>query len=600
MQDFSIYSTELIFYKMQAFQLVTILLCNICLCKRTTAIGTHTIDEAAEFPARATCPDTWFVPSHSGECQCGHTFHGVVSCNEDTKEVRVLDCFCMTFDTSRNKTVVGECLYNCLNTSKSNSNKGCIYHPVPRDLAKDGNNNSVCGYLHRTGTLCGECVDNYFQPAYSYAYHCIYCDRSQWLIYLAVAYVPLTMFIVFILVFRVSVVSPKLYGMVSLLQTLALPLNIRALQEYPRHNMYFHKTLKLLIAALSIWNLDFFRSLLPNICLRISPLENLALDYLIAVYPMIVTVVAFMIVQLYYCGFHPIFFICRPFQRVFANFRQGWNLQTTLIDAFITFFILSTTKIFHVSVGILLSVQLHDAEGNSLGYYWYENPTFKVFDSEHRPYAILAMTALTFLIVLPIALLVCYQFSFSQVCLSKTRIKRQILEDFMHSFNKYYKDGSEGTWDCRWFAAFHILNRLGFYLLLFSNVTGMYYFLAQLYSLLCSVIVLLVEPYKNEFSFYNCFEPCVYLFLTLILVGVTGINYSIVASRVYNTPLFVITGLSIFVPVIYLFVLTIWWIYKNTCVHFKLSQQSMNVTSTLPDRLVHSGNYNKSITHTYS
>ena len=68
---------------MQALQLLAILLCSISLCKRATAIGTHTIDEAAEFPAGATCPDTWFVPSDSRECQCGHTFHGVVSCDEN-------------------------------------------------------------------------------------------------------------------------------------------------------------------------------------------------------------------------------------------------------------------------------------------------------------------------------------------------------------------------------------------------------------------------------------------------------------------------------------------------------------------------------------
>ena len=68
---------------MEALQLLAILLCSISLCKRTTGIGTHTTDEAAEFPARATCPDTWFVPTNSGECQCGHTFHGVVSCDED-------------------------------------------------------------------------------------------------------------------------------------------------------------------------------------------------------------------------------------------------------------------------------------------------------------------------------------------------------------------------------------------------------------------------------------------------------------------------------------------------------------------------------------
>ena len=82
------------------------------------------------------CPDTWFVPRGlNGECECGYSFDGVVSCDEGTKEsqsVRLL---------TSNKTVVGECLFNCLNVSKSYYNY--MYHPVPRDLV-GGDNNSVC------------------------------------------------------------------------------------------------------------------------------------------------------------------------------------------------------------------------------------------------------------------------------------------------------------------------------------------------------------------------------------------------------------------------------------------------------------------------
>ena len=79
-------------------------------------------------------------------------------------------------------------------------------------------------------------------------------------------------------------------------------------------------------------------------CLCINSLQLLALDYLIAVYPMIVTVVAFFILQLHYHGFGPVLLICRPFQRMFARFRQGWNLHTSLIDAFITFLYLIHNK----------------------------------------------------------------------------------------------------------------------------------------------------------------------------------------------------------------------------------------------------------------
>ena len=57
----------------------------------------------------------------------------------------------------------------------------------------------MCGYLHRKGTLCGQCVHNYYRAAYSYTFHCIiYCEESQWLLYIVVAYVPLTFFIIFI------------------------------------------------------------------------------------------------------------------------------------------------------------------------------------------------------------------------------------------------------------------------------------------------------------------------------------------------------------------------------------------------------------------
>ena len=103
----------------------------------------------------------------------------------------------------------------------------------------------------------------------------------------------------FILVFRVSVVSPKLYGTISLLQTLASPLNVHVVQEAATHVGSVYLLAEVFLAAMNIWNLDFFRNVIPDkICLCINSLQLLALDYLIAVYPMIVTVAAFFILQL--------------------------------------------------------------------------------------------------------------------------------------------------------------------------------------------------------------------------------------------------------------------------------------------------------------
>ena len=42
-----------------------------------------------------TCSGLWFV-SKNGQCRCGASIHDVVQCNEDTKSVMILDCYCMT------------------------------------------------------------------------------------------------------------------------------------------------------------------------------------------------------------------------------------------------------------------------------------------------------------------------------------------------------------------------------------------------------------------------------------------------------------------------------------------------------------------------
>ena len=565
------------------WSLVAVLL---ALCGGASLRDPSPLEGGGHLPAGGVvCPDTWFVPSGpNGSCQCGHTFNGKVSCDEDTKEVRVLDCFCMTFDSTYNRTVLGECLFNCINVSKSYYD--FIYHPVPRNLGRGDDNNSVCGYLNRQGRLCGECVDSHYLAAYSYTFDCIPCSKSQWLEYIVVAYAPLSVFIIFILVFRVNVVSPKLYGVISMLQTLASPLNIRVMEQAAKHDIVY-KLVEAFLAMLSIWNLDFFRNIIQGVCLELNSLQILALDYLIAIYPMIVTVIAFLVLELHNRGFGPVLFVCRPFHRAFANFRRGWNLHTSLIDAFITFFVLSTTKLLHVSVSLLLSVTLHDAEANTFHHYWLEDASIQFFGPLHRPYAILALCVITSLIVLPVSLLVGYQFSCCQTCLRKTRLKGRVLEDFMHSFNQYYKDGSGGTRDCRWFAAFYILTRLGIYLLLFFPLSAIFYNLALVYVLVCAIVVLLIEPYRDQYQFHNHLEPCVFLSLAFIMAGVSGVNIGNLESRDYVPGMFMFTALVAMVPMVYLSIVTVRWVLQRNPCGFRVARRTED--PDLPHRLLHSG-----------
>ena len=105
--------------------------------------GEKNIPEQVTHQLTRHCSDLWFTP-RNGTCHCGSTLDGIVTCNEQTKEVMVLDCYCMTTD-STNQTVVGACLYNSLNlTHNTVEYQDHIYHQTPSDCRT---------HLHRNGTF---------------------------------------------------------------------------------------------------------------------------------------------------------------------------------------------------------------------------------------------------------------------------------------------------------------------------------------------------------------------------------------------------------------------------------------------------------------
>ena len=236
-----------------------------------------------------------------------------------------------------------------------------IYHHMPRDIASA--NNSVCGYLHRTGTLCGQCLDGYYPAVYSYNFDCVHCSdkhlKTNWGIYVAFAYLPLTIFIIFLFLFRVSVVSPKLNAVIFITQTVVSPLNAHIVLMAAIHNPLVNVIAKVLLTIFGIWNFEFFRDLLPGICLNINTLEVLALDYLVAVYSMLLMVIAYSLVELHGHGFRLVLYMWRPFHYFFARFRREWDLRTSIIDA----------KLFSVSFHLLMPTELFTAYGDSLGLY---------------------------------------------------------------------------------------------------------------------------------------------------------------------------------------------------------------------------------------
>ena len=153
---------------------------------------------------------TWFHPSVDGHnCSCGPTLGTVVVCNNETREVGVLDSYCLTSSGEGNNTsvVVGRCLAAVYHGETLLSPVG-IYAKVLPNISDQ--EKQTCGYLNRQGQLCGKCKYGHFVSAYSYDLKCHNVTSTLWIgivKYLCIAYLPLTVFLCVVIVFRISVTS---------------------------------------------------------------------------------------------------------------------------------------------------------------------------------------------------------------------------------------------------------------------------------------------------------------------------------------------------------------------------------------------------------
>ena len=154
---------------------------------------------------------SWFTNNRT--CECGNDLDGVVRCNSTLREVAILDCYCMTLDEDSGSVVAGACFYNCENQPKGTS-QDIVYHRLPSNVSRL--NKAMCGSLNRRGRLCGQCKDGYLPPVYSYDLTCRKCSPASyhWVIYILVAFVPLTVFLLIVLWFRISATSARLNAFV--------------------------------------------------------------------------------------------------------------------------------------------------------------------------------------------------------------------------------------------------------------------------------------------------------------------------------------------------------------------------------------------------
>ena len=460
----------------------------------------------------------------------------------------------MTYNIEREETELGKCPVGC-------RAKYTFYTELPKTTANLTEH--TCGKDNRASTLCGKCKPGYSPLVYSYDMYCMNCTGMtySWIKYIAAAYIPLTFFFLFVVIFRFNGSNPWMRAFITICQGLASPIAIRTFLAAAKGQM--STTVRILGLMYGIFNLDFFRTVLPPICLDITPLQALALDYAIAFYPLLLVLITYILIKLYSHDVRIIVWLWKPFHKCFGSIKNTWDFEGSVLKAFATFFILSYLKLLNVSFDFLLYTEVYTLKNSSLSYSTryalYYDASIEYFGKEHLPYAGLALFVMTFVILLPVAFLIIYPMRCFQRCLNSCHIQRQSLDIWVNCYQGYYKDGTNGTRDCRCFSVVTFL--LQFILFIFYMLSRTNYCLSMgaVFLLSVAAVQVWVQPYKENFR--GCIVTDVFLmfnYASLMIMAPAADEASIKAADFTNFS-YTMCGVLAAVPVVYITGLGIRW-----------------------------------------
>ena len=239
-----------------------------------------------------------------------------------------------------------------------------------------------------------------------------------------------------------------------------------------------------------------------------------------------------------------------------------------MIDTYASFFQLSFLKVVGISCDLLIPITNYKIKHGRFtwSYILYYDGSVEFLSHEHLQYAIPAFIILLVFCILPTLLLLLYPFRWFQVVLSSLRLRSQMLQAVMDSFQGYYKDGTEeGTRDCRWFSTLPLL--VCYTLILIHNATqdGTLYPIGSAVIAFVIILTVAIQPYKKTYAGYQNIE--------IIFWGFISGFYSLIAAQnaskfenVRNTAtstmiLIYITGL---IPLVYISCVTVYWIVTHS------------------------------------
>ena len=472
-------------------------------------------------------------------------------------------------NTSKNDQLkVSQCSYCSLNPDLNYTN----YVTLPSK--KEDLEAFFCDGLNRKGILCGQCKEGYGPAVNSDQYKCVKCSTEEthysWILYILSEYLPITLALLMVIIFNISVTSGPANSFVFFAQVISTTFGVDAdgLLHY-RSITSTAKVLKQMYTSIyGVWNLDFFLSFdwwLYCLGPRVTALHILALNYLKAAYPLLVLIIAAKLISMYDRSNRVVVCIFKPFHRLFARCFGWLNIKRSIMDAFATFLVLSYVK-FTVTCAILLYPNpLYTETGDIAQYVSYRDGSYSYISLRYSPYLISSLVVLILICVLMPTILFLYSIKPFYSCLEKFNftclLPGEKTQHFLNSFHHCYKDGTDGRHDRRYFASLYFFLRLT---IIFSYSYALdwtqQYVMQQVLCTVALVLISTFQPYKKKL--YNIIDTVMFGILATINVLTLYNRYLDIADLGLSATCFYIQIFLIFLPSVYIAAYVIFYVCR--------------------------------------
>ena len=506
------------------------------------------------------CPPWFFYNTETKTCKCysNPTIDHIVRCTE--KEVLLKLGYCMTYEEKSGFSVnLCDSMIKSLNITKYN------YIRLPSNVSDL--NDYMCGPMNRQGPMCGQCNDGFGLAVFSIGNPCTNCTGIWYGVplYLIIEFVPITIFYFIIILFHVNVTSAPMVAFILFSQIAVSAFSTLISNRLIFSTSVTYRFVNILISFYGIWNLDFFRFIMPPFCVSplLKPIHITFLYFISAIYPLCLIIMTWTCIHLYSRNFKPIVWLWNKLIQKFCNcFSTNWSATNKVIDAFATFFLLSYTKLALTSLRTLnyYGITYYVNMNQSLYQIPYvkPDPTMKYFGKEHLPFAITSIFIVLF-VVLPIPLLLAlYPIESIRAILFKCPIGSRTaaaINIFVQKFYNCYRDKTDGGRDMRSLVSMYFFLRVLNYLVTANQIPlNVSFSIALFIYLACSILIALVRPYRQ--TYMNIADTLILTNLALLSLVLSQLSgelatasaqfFYISGSILTSLPLLGLTGVIIY------------------------------------------------------